>query len=51
MTSFSDSLGNVSRVVGVYEAPNGVVLKLDGVLSPPPSPESNPMVRSIRKYY
>ncbi|XP_067024545.1 stabilin-2-like [Acropora muricata] len=43
VTSFSDSFGNVSRVVGVYEAPNGVVLKLDGVLSPPPSPESNPM--------
>lgn len=51
VTSFSDSFGNVSRVVGVYEAPNGVVMKLDGVLSPPPPPDNNPMVRSIRKYY
>ena len=32
--SFVDSYGNVSKVVRVYEASNGVIMKLDNVLTP-----------------
>lgn len=45
VTSFSDSHGNVSRIVGAYEASNGIIMKLDSVLSPPPSSASSPKVR------
>ena len=45
VTSFSDSFGNVSRLVGAYEASNGILIKLDSVLTPPPSAEGSTMVR------
>ena len=35
MTSFVDKYGNVSRVIGVYESSNGIIVKLDNLLSPP----------------
>lgn len=43
VTSFSDSFGNVSRLVGAYEASNGILIKLDSVLTPPPSGEGSTM--------
>ena len=44
MTSFYDQYGNVSKVVGVYESANGIIMKLDSVLSPPVSAANKPMV-------
>ena len=45
VTYFYDGHGNVSRVVGVYESSNGVIMKLDSVLTPPMPPAAiRPMV-------
>ena len=35
ITSFYDEYGNVSRVVGLYESANGIIMKLDSFLTPP----------------
>ena len=44
MTYFYDSHGNASKAVGAYESSNGIVLKVDNVLSPPSLPAVNPKV-------
>ena len=44
VTSFYDEHGNVSRVVGVYESANGVIMKLDSLLTPPMPAANRPMV-------
>lgn len=47
MTYFYDSHGNASKAVGAYESSNGIVLKVDNVLSPPSLPAVNPKVSYI----
>ncbi|KAJ7377675.1 Stabilin-2 [Desmophyllum pertusum] len=42
MTYFYDKYGNASKVIGVYESANGVIMKLDSVLSPPISAARRP---------
>lgn len=44
ITSFYDKYGNVSRVVGVYESANGIIMKLDSLLTPPMPAASRPAV-------
>ena len=44
VTSFYDEYGNVSRVVGVYESANGIIMKLDSLLTPPMPSASRPGV-------
>lgn len=46
VTSFYDEYGNVSRVVGVYESVNGIIMKLDSLLTPPMSAASRLVVRN-----
>lgn len=40
VTSIIDQYGNISRVVGVYESSNGVIIKLDNLPTPPKSMDS-----------
>ncbi|PFX25122.1 Stabilin-2 [Stylophora pistillata] len=40
ITSIIDPYGNISRVVGVYESSNGVIMKLDNLPNPPKSMDS-----------
>ena len=44
VTSFYDGYGNVSRVVGLYESANGIIMKLDSVLTPPTPAANRPGV-------
>ena len=44
VTSFYDEYGNVSRVVGLYESANGIIMKLDSLLTPPMPAVSRPAV-------
>lgn len=44
VTSVYDEYGNVSRVVELYESANGIIMKLDNLLTPPMPAVSRPAV-------